>query len=103
MRVDLSDVRCGYFRLLGMYVPLVLSNASQSLPSSLVLTRFGRRTLYLTGLSTMACVLLIIGGMGFTDSTAAKWVSGGLLGKFTYWLGTIAGVFTASYSLRSLP
>lgn len=44
-----------------------------------VLTRFGRRTLYLTGLSTMACVLLVIGGMGFTDSQAAKWVSGALL------------------------
>ncbi|KAJ9092418.1 hypothetical protein QFC20_007373 [Naganishia adeliensis] len=44
-----------------------------------LLTRFGRRTLYLTGLSTMACVLLVIGGMGFTDSQAAKWVSGGLL------------------------
>lgn len=27
----------------------------------------------------MACVLLVIGGMGFTDSQAAKWVSGSLL------------------------
>ena len=44
-----------------------------------VLTRFGRRTLYLSGLATMAVVLLIIGGMGFTDSTTAKWVSGALL------------------------
>ncbi|GHJ90283.1 hypothetical protein NliqN6_6685 [Naganishia liquefaciens] len=44
-----------------------------------LLTRFGRRTLYLSGLATMAVVLLIIGGMGFTDSTTAKWVSGALL------------------------
>jgi SP family general alpha glucoside:H+ symporter-like MFS transporter len=49
------------------------------MPSFTVLTRFGRRTLYLSGLFTMACVLLIIGGMGFTDSQAAKWVSGGML------------------------
>ncbi|KAJ9104114.1 hypothetical protein QFC19_004098 [Naganishia cerealis] len=44
-----------------------------------LLTRFGRRTLYLVGLALMASVLLCIGGMGFTDSTAAKWVSGALL------------------------
>ncbi|KAJ9111204.1 hypothetical protein QFC22_006579 [Naganishia vaughanmartiniae] len=44
-----------------------------------LLTRFGRRDLYLAGLATMAAVLLCIGGMGFTNSTAAKWVSGALL------------------------
>ncbi|KAJ9114965.1 hypothetical protein QFC24_007081 [Naganishia onofrii] len=44
-----------------------------------LLTRFGRRTLYLSGLATMAAVLLCIGGMGFSNSTTAKWVSGALL------------------------
>ncbi|KAJ7046038.1 maltose permease [Mycena alexandri] len=45
-----------------------------------LLSRFGRRTLYISGLVAMAIVLLIIGVLGFTsDSSGAKWASGGLL------------------------
>ncbi|KAJ7585660.1 maltose permease [Mycena floridula] len=44
-----------------------------------LLSRFGRRTLYIAGLAIMAAVLLVIGCLSFTTSKSAKWVSGGLL------------------------
>ncbi|KAJ6628583.1 trehalose transport-related protein [Mycena sp. CBHHK59/15] len=44
-----------------------------------LLSRFGRRTLYLAGLVAMAVVLLIIGALGFSSSSGAKWASGALL------------------------
>lgn len=44
-----------------------------------LLTRFGRRTIYISGLVLMCMTLLIIGGLGFTQASAAKWTSGGLL------------------------
>ncbi|KAJ7488343.1 trehalose transport-related protein [Mycena latifolia] len=44
-----------------------------------LLGRFGRRTIYIFGLALMAATLLIIGALGFSSSSAAKWVSGGLL------------------------
>ncbi|KAJ7091711.1 maltose permease [Mycena crocata] len=44
-----------------------------------LLARFGRRTLYFSGLVAMAIVLLIIGALGFSNSNGAKWASGGLL------------------------
>ncbi|KAJ7840999.1 maltose permease [Mycena leptocephala] len=44
-----------------------------------LLSRFGRRTLYISGLVCMAIVLLIIGALGFSTSDGAKWASGGLL------------------------
>ncbi|KAJ7624619.1 maltose permease [Roridomyces roridus] len=47
--------------------------------SWVLLAHFGRRTLYIAGLSTMSLVLLIIGALGFSSSNAAKWASGALL------------------------
>ncbi|KAJ7624653.1 trehalose transport-related protein [Roridomyces roridus] len=44
-----------------------------------LLSRFGRRTIYIGGLTCMSIVLLIIGALGFHSNEAAKWVSGGLL------------------------
>jgi len=44
-----------------------------------LLYRFGRRTLYISGLIAMAIVLLIIGALGFSTSDGAKWASGALL------------------------
>lgn len=46
---------------------------------TLVLTRFGRRTIYTTGMACMTVVLLIIGGLGFIDSTQSDKGVGGLL------------------------
>ncbi|KAJ7889441.1 trehalose transport-related protein [Mycena olivaceomarginata] len=44
-----------------------------------LLSRFGRRTLYIAGLVAMAVVLLIIGALDFNDTDASKWASGALL------------------------
>ncbi|KAF8180773.1 hypothetical protein K438DRAFT_1976593 [Mycena galopus ATCC 62051] len=44
-----------------------------------LLSRFGRRTLYLSGLATMATFLLVIGTLGFSHADDAQWVVGGLL------------------------
>ncbi|KAJ7152083.1 trehalose transport-related protein [Mycena filopes] len=44
-----------------------------------LLSRFGRRTLYISGLALMSAVLLVIGCLGFTSSPNAKWASGALL------------------------
>ncbi|KAF9066480.1 maltose permease [Rhodocollybia butyracea] len=44
-----------------------------------LLTFFGRRTLYTSGMACMALVLFIIGGLGFIKSTSATMAVGGLL------------------------
>ena len=44
---------------------------------------FGRRTLYITGLWVLIVLLIIIGGLGFSDSTSAQWAVGSLLLVFT--------------------
>ncbi|KAJ7692464.1 maltose permease [Mycena rosella] len=44
-----------------------------------LLDRFGRRTIYFVGLVLMGTVLLVIGCMGFSNSSGAKWASGTLL------------------------
>ncbi|KAF7313085.1 Maltose permease [Mycena kentingensis (nom. inval.)] len=44
-----------------------------------LLSRFGRRTLYIAGLVSMAVVLVVIGAMGYSDRAATKWASGALL------------------------
>jgi hypothetical protein len=56
--------------------PLSLST---SRADSLVIYCFGRRTLYTVGMGTMAVVLIIIGGLGFTSSTSATYAIGSLL------------------------
>ncbi|KAJ7121612.1 maltose permease [Mycena epipterygia] len=56
-----------------------------------LLYRFGRRTLYIAGLVIMAIVLLIIGCLGFSDSTGAKWASGGLLVALNFAYNTTLG------------
>ncbi|KAJ7101255.1 maltose permease [Mycena belliarum] len=50
-----------------------------TIASWFLLYRWGRRTIYISGLVIMATVLLIIGALGFTSSAGAKWASGGLL------------------------
>lgn len=44
-----------------------------------VLYRFGRRTLYLAGCIAMAVVLLITGGLSFSNAPGASWGAGVLL------------------------
>ena len=52
----------------------------------LLMPRFGRRTLYLVGLSTMCCLLLIIGfcGLASESNTSAQWAIGSMLLIFTF-------------------
>ncbi|KZP02507.1 general substrate transporter, partial [Athelia psychrophila] len=40
---------------------------------------FGRRTIYIIGLLTMSVTLFVIGGLGWLDTTPAKWAIGTLL------------------------
>lgn len=51
-----------------------------------MMTRFGRRTLYLGGLVVMVCLLLIIGFLGIAPSTntGAQWAIGSMLLIFTF-------------------
>lgn len=44
-----------------------------------LLSRFGRRTLYIAGLVMMDIVLILMGGLGFSKSNGASWAIGGLL------------------------
>ncbi|KAJ6518515.1 trehalose transport-related protein [Mycena vulgaris] len=64
-----------------------------------LLYRFGRRSIYIVGLAIMAIVLLIIGALGFSNSSGAKWAIGGLLVglNFTYnaTLGAVCYVIIA--------
>ena len=58
-----------YKMVLGEKACLILSNGV----AFALLTRFGRRPLWLTGLSVTLCGLLIIGGMSFAKTAGAKW------------------------------
>jgi MFS transporter, SP family, general alpha glucoside:H+ symporter len=40
---------------------------------------FGRRTLYISGLTGLFVLLVIIGGLGFSSTTSAQWAVGSLL------------------------
>ncbi|KZP26240.1 maltose permease [Athelia psychrophila] len=44
-----------------------------------LLTFFGRRTIYGVGMLTMSVTLFVIGGLGWLDTTSAKWAIGTLL------------------------
>lgn len=44
-----------------------------------LMTRYGRRTLYIAGLVILLVLLVIIGGLGFASGTAAQWAIGSLL------------------------
>lgn len=46
--------------------------------------RYGRRTLYLLGLVSALVCLLVIGGFGLSNSTAAAWGAGSMLLVFTF-------------------
>lgn len=48
-----------------------------------LMSRFGRRTLYIYGLWILLVLLVIIGGLGFDSSTGAQWAIGSLLLVFT--------------------
>ncbi|KAK6984885.1 maltose permease [Favolaschia claudopus] len=50
-----------------------------TIASWFLLSRFGRRTLYIAGLAAMAVVLIIIGALSSSKTDAAKWASGALL------------------------
>ncbi|OCF32333.1 MFS transporter, SP family, general alpha glucoside:H+ symporter [Kwoniella heveanensis CBS 569] len=56
-----------------------------TITSWFLMSRFGRRTLYLSGLVGMCAILLTIGGLGFTSrsSSGAQWAIGGLLLAYT--------------------
>ncbi|KAJ7484804.1 maltose permease [Mycena galericulata] len=56
-----------------------------------LLYRFGRRTLYFTGMCIMALVLLIIGALGFSNTNGAKWASGALLIALNFTYNTTLG------------
>lgn len=57
----------------------VLFDHGSFIDSVVVLTFFGRRTLYTAGMGCMALVLFIIGGLGFLKSNNATMAVGGLL------------------------
>lgn len=46
---------------------------------NLVLSLFGRRTIYIGGMSCMCIVLFVIGGLGFHVTQTVNFVMGGLL------------------------
>ncbi|WWC59866.1 uncharacterized protein I303_102428 [Kwoniella dejecticola CBS 10117] len=56
-----------------------------TLSSWFLMTRFGRRRLYLLGLFGMICFLVVIGGMGFisTSNSGAQWAIGAMLLAYT--------------------
>lgn len=45
----------------------------------ILMAHFGRRTLYIAGLSILLVILVVIGGLGFTSSKSASWAVGSLL------------------------
>ena len=47
------------------------------------MAHFGRRTLYIAGLVVLFLLLIVIGGLGFSDSSGAAWAVGSLLLVFT--------------------
>ncbi|TID24296.1 Delta(14)-sterol reductase [Venturia nashicola] len=51
-----------------------------------LMTKFGRRTLYVVGQAVMTCLLLIIGfcGLASKDNQAAQWAIGSMLLVFTF-------------------
>lgn len=72
-----------------------------TLSSWFLMTRFGRRTLYLTGLVMMCFFLVIIGSVSFAgkDNTAAQWAIGSLLLIYTLTYNCTVG--PVCYSLVS--
>jgi SP family general alpha glucoside:H+ symporter-like MFS transporter len=61
-----------------------------------LLSRFGRRTLYIAGLVAMAVVLLIIGALDFNNTDASKWASGALLVVLNFAYNATLGAFIFS-------
>ncbi|WRT65342.1 uncharacterized protein IL334_002285 [Kwoniella shivajii] len=59
--------------------------ACGTLSSWFLMSRIGRRRLYLAGLFGMICLLLVIGGMGFisTSNSGAQWAIGAMLLAYT--------------------
>ncbi|KAK9258192.1 general substrate transporter [Lipomyces tetrasporus] len=62
-----------------------------------LMPHFGRRTLHLTGVSTLFVILFIVGCLGFSDTTSAKWAVGAMLIVFTFVYDFTVGPI--SYSL----
>lgn len=59
-----------------------------------LLYRFGRRTLYLSGLIAMAVVLLVTGGLAFSTAPGASWGAGVLLICLNLVYNSTLGMFT---------
>lgn len=49
-----------------------------------LMQKVGRRTLYLYGLGVMCAILIVIGGLGFNDSTTSSWIIGSGLMIYTF-------------------
>jgi MFS transporter, SP family, general alpha glucoside:H+ symporter len=66
-----------------------------------LMTKFGRRTLYLGGLGVMACLLFIIGFLGLISksNTSAQWAIGSMLLVYTFVYDATVG--PVCYSLVS--
>ncbi|KAL7940444.1 MFS maltose permease MalP [Trichoderma barbatum] len=69
--------------------------------SWILMTHFGRRTLYLGGLSALFVLLLAIGfvSLAGTQNTAASWATGSLLLTYSFFYGSTVG--PVCYSLVS--
>ncbi|CEL08863.1 hypothetical protein ASPCAL12008 [Aspergillus calidoustus] len=52
--------------------------------SWVLMTRFGRRSLYVSGLATLVTILFAVGFTSLSDTTAASWAIGSLLLVFTF-------------------
>ena len=62
-----------------------------TLCSWVLMSRAGRRTLYITGLVLMSLLLLVIGFCGLSSSPAASWAVGSMLLVYTFIYGTTVG------------
>lgn len=64
-----------------------------------LMSRVGRRTLHLCGVSILFCILLIIGCISFAKTNASLWATGAMLILFTFFYDFTVGPVT--YSLVS--
>lgn len=61
-----------------------------------LMARIGRRTLFIFGLSCMCVLLLIVGGLGVSNSRGAGWAVGSLLLVYTFIYDSTVGPVTYS-------
>lgn len=78
IQAGLSDSNAFTFSII-MYILGILG----TIASWFLSRRFGRFTIYFSGLVTMGVILIIVGGLGFKNSSGSSWAVGGLLLFFT--------------------